>query len=115
MSLREARLLSSVMTLGVKTQNHILLSFVAITNKLPMKKLLITITICGALAACQSNRATNANDSASTVKPDTAGKMTDSATTSKPDTPGKSDGAGTGPAYGSGSKSPDSAKNGKKP
>jgi hypothetical protein len=68
-----------------------------------MKKTIITLMICAGLSSCTSNRATNANDSASVVKSDT-GKIA-----SKPDTPGKSDGAGTGPSYGSGSKAPDSS------
>jgi hypothetical protein len=79
-----------------------------------MKKLLIISGICIVMAACQSHRATNATDSGTMAKPDTS-MVADSLNKSKPDPPGKSDGAGTGPAYGSGSKSPDSAKGGKKP
>jgi len=79
-----------------------------------MKKSLVILGICGTMAACQSHRATNANDSGSMAQPDTS-QVADSLHKSKPDTPGKSDGAGTGPAYGSGSKSPDTARGGKKP
>lgn len=78
-----------------------------------MKKVLITIAFCAVLAACQSNVATNANDSASTVKPDTPGKIADPALKSKPDTPGKSDGAGTGPVSGTSRLPADSSKKGK--
>lgn len=78
-----------------------------------MKNSLIILGLCGAMAACQSNKATNANDSGSMAKPDTS-MVGDSVKKSKPDTPGKSDGAGTGPSSGAKLKGPDSSKTGKK-
>lgn len=75
-----------------------------------MKKSLIILALCGTMAACQSNRASNSNDSGIMAKPDTS-MVADSLNKSKPDTPGKSDGAGTGPSSGAKLKGPDSAKN----